>query len=197
MVNDRDRALLQSVQNMLIQARDLNTRAATLLDGMLTQAVPPQEKPPESIPLAKPAAESGPTAIGYRWMEGLFGFNIQPVSSMLNEYRWIGMQPEADRKKVAESIQNDEWIRTHRGLCTARHVVRHWGRYLMPPAAPYQPPKDFKVQRDEARAESAQRALADFDAETKLYLELAKNELERASRAERRAVTRMTLERKL
>lgn len=125
------------------------------------------EVPPDAIPLGP---RIDPVAIGFSWMQGLLGFNIQPVSSMRDEYRWIGGQPLEDRVKVGQVLATDPWVQSHRGMCTARHIVRFWGRYLEPPAA-YTPPKDFRTMREDAKAEQLRAALARFDAETAAYLD--------------------------
>lgn len=185
---------IHNARELIREARSLMMDSMALLDGLLPVDVGRPIDPPEPIPLG-PAGKS-PEVVGYAWMQGLFGFNIQPVSTFAAEYTWIGLRPPEERARVALSLQKDEWISSNRGLATARHVVRHWGRYLTGPAK-FEPPKDFKTQRDEARAESAARVLRDFDAETALYVELAQDAQERARRMERRMVTRMSLERKL
>lgn len=119
---------------------------------------------PDAIPLG-PRSQPGDCVVGYSWLEALMGFNIQPPGSFPEEYKWIGQQSDEDRAKVAAALQSDVWVATHRGLVTPRHLVRNWGRYLNPPAK-YVPPKDFKTQREDDKAETLRTRLAAFDAET-------------------------------
>jgi hypothetical protein len=157
-----------------------------------TEAPKARDEPPfEGIRIG---GAPDPSVIGYAWMESVFGFSIVPVSSMHSEYRWLGLQSEADRAKVAAALAVDPWIQSNLRMATARHIVRHWGRYLEPPAP--QEPKTWQQQKDALREASVLRALRDFDAETAVYLRMAKSEQQRTERAERRAVTRMSLERK-
>jgi hypothetical protein len=149
------------------------------------------EPPLESIRIG---GAPDPSVVGYAWMESVFGFSIAPVSSMPAEYRWIGLQPEADRAKVAATLRVEPWIQSNLKSATARHIVRFWGRYLEPPVL--QEPKTWQQQKDALREASVMRALRGFDAETAVYLRMAKSEQQRAERAERRAVTRISIERK-
>jgi hypothetical protein len=146
---------------------------------------------PEAIPLGPRIA--APRAVGYRWMEALMGFNIQPPLSFPDEYEWIGKQTEADLAKVAAALQADEWVATHRGLVTPRHLVRNWGRYLNPP--PKYEPKLSRLEEEEKNRRS--RLLA-FDQETAILLEMPTSaQFSRGDFLEKRAELRMLVERKL
>lgn len=145
---------------------------------------------PEAIPIG-PREGSHARHAGYRWMEALFGFNIQPPLSFADEYEWIGKQTEADLAKVAAALQADEWVATHRGLVTPRHLVRNWARYLSPP--PKYEPKLSRLEEEEKNRRS--RLLA-FDQETLIMLR-GKGQAEANRYLEHRAELRMLAERKL
>jgi hypothetical protein len=60
----------------------------------------------------------------------------------------IACKPEAELEKVLATLSRDSWVKARRGVCTPKHVLAQWNRYLEPPSAP--------TKRGPVRAPSAE-----------------------------------------
>lgn len=194
MVKTADWGTIETIRQIVKRHRRECDDILSLLEAFDAQEPKAAVPLPESIPLGPRQPLNTYRVIGYRWMEAIMGFNIQPPMSFPAEYEWIGTQSEADRAKVALRLAQDPWVAKNRGLVTPRHLVRNWGRYMDPPKPP-EPLKDFKTQREETSAAIVRMRLEAFDQETEL-LTREMDEEDAAVLREERMEIRMLLERR-
>lgn len=73
---------------------------------------------------------------GFKFVASLLGrstFDIPPVGSFAAEYGWIGSRPDSEHKRVASTVNAEEWCKANPSRVDAPHLQRSWQKYLAGP----------------------------------------------------------------
>lgn len=73
---------------------------------------------------------------GFKFVASLLGrstFDIPPIGSFAAEYGWIGSRSDSEHKRVASTVNAEEWCKANPSRVDAPHLQRSWQKYLAGP----------------------------------------------------------------